>query len=55
MDYSVFDLSYKDINKKIKKIKNIHLKLLGKHNVLNATAAIALCLNLGVNHKLKNL
>ena len=52
VDYSVFDLSYKDINKKIKKIKNIHLKLLGKHNVLNATAAIALCLNLGVNQNI---
>ena len=34
---------------KIKKLKNIKLKLLGKHNVLNATAAIATCLNLGVN------
>ncbi len=52
VDYSVFDLSYKDINKKTKKIKNIHLKLLGKHNVLNATAAIALCLNLGVNQNI---
>ncbi len=49
IDYSVFDLKYKDINKKDKKIKNIQLKLLGKHNVLNATAAIAVCLNLGVN------
>ena len=31
------------------KIKNIQLKLLGKHNVLNAAAAIAVCLNLGVS------
>ena len=50
IDYSIFDLSYKDIIKNNKKIKNIKLKLLGKHNVLNATAAIAVCLNLGVSH-----
>ena len=49
MNYSIFDLIYKNIDKKIKKIKNIHVKLLGKHNVLNATAAITVCLNLGVN------
>ena len=49
MNYSIFDLIYKNIGKKIKKIKNIHVKLLGKHNVLNATAAITVCLNLGVN------
>ena len=35
-----------------KKISNIHLKLLGKHNVLNAAAAIAVCLNLGVNQNI---
>tara|TARA_E500000331_G_C16875285_1_gene548033 strand:- start:46 stop:636 length:591 start_codon:yes stop_codon:yes gene_type:complete len=29
-------------------IKNIVLNLIGKHNVLNATAAIAICLNLGI-------
>ena len=33
-------------------MKNIHLKLLGKHNVLNAAAAIAVCLNLGVNQNI---
>ena len=49
VDYSIFDLSYRDIKKKIKFIKSIKLKLLGKHNVLNAAAAIAVCLNLGVN------
>ena len=32
-------------------IKNISLKLIGKYNVLNATAAIALCLNLGLRIK----
>ena len=49
IDFSFFDLSYKDNKKKIKKIKNIQLRLLGKHNVLNAAAAITICLNLGVN------
>ena len=49
IDYSFFDISFKDIKKKNKTLKNIQLKLLGKHNVLNATAAIATCLNLGVN------
>ena len=45
-------MSYKNLNKEVKKIKNINLKLLGKHNVLNASAAIAVCLNLGVNHNI---
>ena len=49
IDYSFFDLSFKDFNNKSKKIKNIQLKLLGKHNVLNAAAAVTVCLNLGVN------
>ncbi|MDA9684833.1 UDP-N-acetylmuramate--L-alanine ligase [Candidatus Pelagibacter bacterium] len=48
IDYSIFDLSFKNFKKK-KKIKNIHLKLLGRHNVLNAAAAISICINLGVN------
>ena len=52
IDYSIFDLSYKDVKKQLKKIKNIHLKLLGEHNVLNATAAIAVCLNLGVSQNI---
>ena len=52
IDYSIFDLRYKDIKKNIKKIKNIKLKLLGKHKVLNAAAAIAACLNLGVSQNI---
>ena len=44
LDYSVFDLNYKDMKKKKKIIKNINLKSLGKHNVLNAAAAVAVCL-----------
>ena len=49
INYSAFDIKYKDIKKKKRTIKNIQLKLLGKHNVLNAAAAIAVCLNLGVS------
>ncbi len=52
VDYSIFDLSYKNINKKNKKIKNIKLKLLGRHNVLNAAAAITVCLNIGVSQNI---
>ena len=44
-----FDLIFKDKNKKIQKIKNINVKLLGKHNVLNSAAALIVCLNLGAN------
>ena len=51
-DYSLFDLKYRNIKRKNKIIKNINLKLLGKHNVLNATAAITVCLNLGVSEKI---
>ena len=48
-DSTTFDLSFKDKNKKSTNIKNINVKLLGKHNVLNAAAALIVCLNLGVN------
>tara|TARA_B100000963_G_scaffold111424_1_gene97000 strand:- start:10554 stop:11951 length:1398 start_codon:yes stop_codon:yes gene_type:complete len=44
-----FDLSFRDKNNKIKTIQNINVKLLGKHNVLNAAAAFTVCVNLGVN------
>ena len=46
--YSLFDLEYKKINNKKIKIKNINLKLIGKHNILNASAAVAVCINLGI-------
>ena len=52
-DYSIFDLSYKSIKKEKKKIKNIYLKLLGKHNVLNAAAALSVCLNLEAHQVIK--
>ena len=44
-----FNLNFKDKKNNKKKIKNITIKLLGKHNVLNAAAALIICLNLGVN------
>ena len=51
-DNTVFDLSFKDRQKKRKKIKNINVKLLGKHNVLNAAAAFIVCLNLGADQNI---
>ena len=44
-----FDLFFKDKNKKLRKFKDINVKLLGKHNVLNAAAAFIVCSNLGAN------
>ncbi len=49
ISFSTFDLHYKDFKESKRIIKNINLKLLGEHNVLNAAASIAICLNLGVN------
>ena len=46
--YSLFDLNYKNLKNKRQTIKNINLKLIGEHNVLNASAAAAVCINLGV-------
>ncbi len=51
-DSSIFDLSFKSKDKKIKIIKNINIKLLGKHNVLNTAAAFIVCINLGANQYL---
>ncbi len=48
VDYSIFDLKYRDNNNTKKKIKDIYVKLLGKHNIFNATAAVIVCINLGV-------
>ena len=48
-DSTSFDLSYKEKSGKIKDIVNINVKLLGKHNVLNAAAALIVCLNLGTS------
>ena len=48
VDHSLFDLHYKNLKNSKTKIGNINLKLIGKHNVLNASAAVAVCINLGV-------
>jgi len=50
--YTKFDLKINNIGTKNLYIKNILLKLVGKYNALNATAAIALCLNLGLKIKI---
>ena len=47
-----FSLVFKNLNAKKIEIKDIFLNLIGKHNVLNATAAIVICLNLGVSVKI---
>jgi UDP-N-acetylmuramate--alanine ligase len=49
LDSTSFDLNFKEREKKRKTIKNVNVKLLGKHNVLNAAAALIVCLNLGAN------
>jgi len=46
-NYSVFDLNIKIIRKNTR-IKNIKVNLLGDHNITNATAAIAVALNIGI-------
>ena len=43
-----FQLKIKSLGSKKEIIKNINLNLIGKYNVLNATAAIVVSLNLGV-------
>ncbi len=48
-DSTTFNLVFVDKNKKTNNIKNINVKLLGRHNVLNAAAALIVCLNLGAN------
>ncbi len=48
VSHSIFDLHYKDINNNKTIIKNINLKLIGEHNILNASAAVAICLNMGI-------
>ena len=48
INYTKFDLKIKNTSSRNRYIKNIFLNLIGEHNVANATAAIALCLNLGL-------
>ena len=47
-NYSIFDLKLKFPSIKSTKIKNIAINLIGNHNIANATASIAIALNLGV-------
>ena len=47
-----FNLSFRDKLKKNKIIKNINVKLLGRHNALNAAAAFIVCINLGINQNI---
>jgi len=47
-NYSIFDLRIKLTGFKIYKIKNIKVNLIGDHNISNATASIAIALNLGI-------
>ena len=52
---SIFDLKLKFIFSKTIIINNIELNLIGDHNVRNATAAIAIALNLGIKvNKIKS-
>jgi UDP-N-acetylmuramate--alanine ligase len=48
INYTKFDLKIKNVGSKKIHIQNILLNLIGKHNVLNAAAAISLSLNLGL-------
>ncbi len=46
-----FDISIK-LNDKVEHIRNIELNLLGRHNVLNATAAIGVAKSLGIKNNI---
>jgi len=48
LNYTEFDLRLKFKGYKIYKIKNIKVNLIGDHNISNATASIAIALNLGI-------
>ena len=48
INYSSFELRLKFSKNKVYKIKNIRVNLIGDHNISNATASIAIALNLGI-------
>ena len=48
INYSIFDLRIKFTKNEVFKVKNIKVNLIGNHNISNATAAIAIALNLGI-------
>ena len=47
-NYSIFDLEINFLSKQTRKINNIFVNLMGDHNVTNATASIAIALNIGI-------
>ena len=47
--FSQFDLLIKFANNKKKLVKNIKIPVIGVHNIKNATAAIAVCYNIGIS------
>ena len=47
-NYSIFNLKVSVPGSKKEIIKNIKLNLIGRHNILNSVAAVALCLHIGV-------
>jgi len=47
-NFSIFDLRLKLSSRNVTNIKNIVVNLIGDHNITNATASIAIALNLGV-------
>ena len=49
---SRFDLQINFPGKKIIKIKNINIPLIGLHNIRNATAAVAVCFTIGISFSL---
>jgi len=52
LDNTSFNLCFNNMKKEKKEVKNINVKLLGKHNALNAAAAFIVCLNLGANQNI---
>ncbi len=48
LNHSIFDLKIKFTKKKTYNLKNLRVNLLGNHNISNATASIAVALNLGI-------
>ena len=48
INYSIFDLRIKFTKDEVFKIKNIRVNLIGDHNISNATASIAIALNLDI-------
>jgi len=48
INYSIFDLKIQFSGSVVKNIKNVKVNLIGDHNITNATAAVAIAINLGI-------